>query len=527
MTKGFECSVIDTVFHSTLDVGRSMFNVHLSCIGFSLLLTILLSSCTILGPDYSRPEAAVESDWLEIGEPLINSEPPVDPQWWKTAFHEPELDKLVETALQQNLSLRSAGLRVLQSQQQLAIAIGNQFPQQQQAAGAASRQKSNDTTFNNYNLGFNLGWEVDFWGRFKLQVESASAELDASVADYDGVIVSLVSQVAQNYILIRTFQDRLKVARENIKFQAESLRVTRAKFNAGQVSELDANQAESLLNNTKASVSALEISLHQLKNSLAILLGKPPQEYNYLIGEQGSIPSTPVEIALGMPQDIIRQRPDIRSAERQLAAQSAEIGYAVTELYPHFSIGGAIGTSATETSNLFKSKSETWNISGMFEWNIFNYGRLRSNVRLQDALFQQLLVDYLNTVLQAQGDVENAIIAYLKSHEQLASYKLAAEASQRAVNVATIQYQEGAVGFNTLVTTLVANVEQQDLLSSTQGSVATNLVQVYKALGGGWEIRDNRDPVELLPEDMKEDMLQRTRAWEGVLNADKDSAQER
>ena len=163
--------------HSTLDVQSSMFDVKLDVKRSSfkttlcLLLLVLLSGCTILGPDYTRPEATVESNWLEVEEPLISSDPPVTPQWWKTAFHEPELDKLVETALQQNLSLRSAGLRVLQSQQQLAIAIGNQFPQQQQAAGSASRQKSNDITFNNYNLGFNLGWEVDFWGRFKLQVE--------------------------------------------------------------------------------------------------------------------------------------------------------------------------------------------------------------------------------------------------------------------------------------------------------------------------------------------------------------------
>ena len=500
---------------------------RLDIIALSLLLAALVTGCTVLGPDYTRPEAAVEPNWIDAGNPLINSESPVDPQWWKTAFQEPELDQLVETSLQRNLTLRSAGLRVLQSQQQLAIAIGNQLPQQQQASGSASRQKSNDTTFNNYGLGFNLAWEADFWGRFRLQVESASAELDASVADYDGVLVSLVSQVAQTYILIRTFQDRLEVARKNIKYQEESLRITRAKFDAGQVSELDADQAESLLNNTKATESSLEISMQQLKNSLAVLLGKLPQDYNYLLGEQGNIPLPPPEIALGMPQDIIRQRPDIRSAERRLAAQSAEIGFAETELYPHFSIGGAIGTNADSTGDLFDSDSETWNLFGMFEWNIFNYGRLRSNVRLQDALFQQLLVDYLNTVLQAQGDVENAIVTYLKSHEQLVSYKLAAAASQRAVNIATIQYREGSTDFNTLVTTLSANVQQQDLLSSAQGSVAVNLVQVYRALGGGWQIRDNRDPVDLLPADMKEEMRQRTRAWEGVLNSDKDSVQER
>ena len=264
-------------------------------------------------------------------------------------------------------------------------------------------------------------------------------------------------------------------------------------------------------------MSTLEISLQQLKNTLAILLGKPPQDYKYLLGDNGRIPLPPAEIALGMPQNIIRQRPDVRSAERQLAAQSGQIGFAVTELYPHFSIGGAIGTSALSTDDLFDSESQTWNLYGLFEWTIFNYGRLKSNVRLQDALFQQLLVDYLNTVLQAQGEVENAIVAYLKSHEQLVSYKLAADASQRAVDVATIQYQEGAVGFNTLVTTLSANVQQQDLLSSAQGNVAANLVQVYKALGGGWQIRDNRDPVELLPADMKEEMRQRTKAWRRVL----------
>jgi NodT family efflux transporter outer membrane factor (OMF) lipoprotein len=486
-------------------------------IAVSLVLALLISGCAVVGPHYTRPEAAVESNWLDIEEPLITSEPPADPKWWKTAFQDPDLDQLVETALQQNLTLRSAGLRVLQSQQQRAIAIGNQFPQQQQVSGSASRQKSSGTTFNNYSTGFNLSWEVDFWGRFRRQVESASAELDASVSGYDAVLVSLVSQVAQNYILIRTYRDRLTVAKNNVELQEESLRIARAKFDAGEVSELDVDQAESLVNNTKATVSSLEGSLQQFKNSLAVLLGKPPHDLSYLLGEKGGIPSAKAATALGMPQDLIRRRPDIRIAERQLAAQSAQIGFAVTELYPHFSIGGSIGTSAMNTNDLFDNESETWNLFGMFEWNIFNYGRLKSNVRLQDALFQQLLVDYRNTVLQAQADVENAIVAYLKSHEQLVSYNLAAAASQRAVDISETQYQEGLVDFNTVISTLRAHAEQQDLLSSTQGIIAANLVQVYKALGGGWEIRENKDPVDLLPPEMKEEMRERNKAWEGVL----------
>jgi NodT family efflux transporter outer membrane factor (OMF) lipoprotein len=489
----------------------------LKAIGFSLLSTLIVSGCVQLGPDYQEPDAPVETDWLEIDRQYVSTESPVGPRWWETAFNDPELDWLVDSALQQNLSLRSAGLRVLQSQQQLAIAIGSQYPQQQAINGVVSRQKSAGITFNEYNLGFNLSWEADIWGRFSRQVESSAAQLDASVASFDGAMVSLVSQVAQNYILIRTFQRRIEVASSNIKLQQESLRIATAKFDAGDVSELDKDQAESLVYNSIATRSALEVSLQQLKNSLAILLGEPPQSFRYLLDEKREIPSVQVDIALGMPQDIIRRRPDIRVAERQLAAQSAQIGFAITELYPHFSIGGAVGTSAVRSDDLFENESRTWSLSGGFNWNIFNYGRLRSNVRLQDALFQQLLTDYRNIVLQAQGDVENAIVAYVKSHEQLAAYKSAAEASQRAVDVATLQYQSGLIQFNTVITTLNAHAQQQDLLAATQGSVNTNLVQVYLSLGGGWEIRGKRNPVELLPAATKDEMIERTEYWKGVL----------
>jgi NodT family efflux transporter outer membrane factor (OMF) lipoprotein len=488
--------------------------IHGAC---SLILIFLLQGCISLGPDYVLPDADVETKWLTIADPQMRNTPPTDPKWWQAAFHDAMLDQLVEKALHQNLTLRSAGLRVLQSQQQLAIAVGAQYPQQQAVNGSASRQKSGGVTFNNYSLGFNLGWEADFWGRFRRQLESASAELDASVAGYDGALLSMVTQMAQNYILIRTYQKRIDVAQNNITLQAESYRIAKSKLDAGAVSELDVYQAESLLNNTKASVFSLESSLQQFKNSLAILLGTRPQNFEYLLDKNGVIPSAPATIALGMPQDLIRRRPDIRTAERRLAAQSAQIGYAVTELYPHFSIGGSIGLSTQDIGDLFDNASKTWSLFGLFEWNVLNYGRLKSNVRLQDALFQQLLVDYQNLILQAQGDAESAIVAYLKSQGELKSYILAAQASQRAVDVATIQYQEGAITFDNLISTLKANVQQQDILSLTQGNVATNLVQIYKLLGGGWEIRNNKDPVDLLPAAMKEEMRERTKAWDEIL----------
>jgi NodT family efflux transporter outer membrane factor (OMF) lipoprotein len=481
------------------------------------LLSLLLVACTSVGPDYVEPEVNIQSDWSEPEGALVNKQDSLDPRWWHTAFADPVLNELTDSALQQNLTLRSAGLRVLQSQQQLAIAIGNQYPQQQQINAMAERQQENGSRFNDYSVGFNLAWEVDFWGRFSRQVESASAELDASVANYDDAMVSLVAQVAQSYLVLRTFQDRLAIARQNIVLQEESLRIAQAKLDAGDVSELDVDQATSLLESTRASVPGLEISLQQTKNALALLLGETPQDFNRLAGTTGAIPTTAPTVALGMPQDLLRQRPDVRAAERQLAAQSAQIGYAVTELYPHFSIGGSIGTSAMDSDDLFSNDGEVWSIFGGFQWNVLNYGRLQSNVRLQDARFQQLLEDYRFTVLQAQVDVENSIVAYLKSHEQVKAYRRAAEASQLAVNVATAQYNDGLVDFNTVITTLNALANQQDILATSRGEIATNLVQVYKALGGGWQLRANRDPVDLLPTATKEAMKQRTGAWKDML----------
>ena len=219
-----------------------------------------------------------------------------------------------------------------------------------------------------------------------------------------------------------------------------------------------------------------------------------------------------------MPQDLIRRRPDIRQAERQLAAQSAQIGFAVSELYPHFFLGGSIATSTTTLNgksvlDLFDSDSFGLNLFGAFQWNVLQYGRLQNNVRLQDAAFQQLLEDYRQTVLQAQGEVENAIVAFFKSQEQLKARKQAADAAQRAADVSTEQYQDGLVNFNTVITTLQALNTQQNQLAAIQGTVATNLVGVYRSLGGGWEIRPMGDPLELIPEDTRQEMLERGNYW--------------
>jgi NodT family efflux transporter outer membrane factor (OMF) lipoprotein len=491
----------------------------LKFLALSALLALLASGCTTVGPDYRVPTAPVQDNWLEYEDSSFSTAP-VSPEWWKTAFKDPILDRLVKTALAQNLSLRSAGLRVLQTRQQLAIAMGNQYPQQQQISGQAAKIGGNKSeSYETYDMGFNLSWEADVWGRFRRQIESASATLDASVGSYDGIMVSLIAEVAQTYLLIRTTQQRLAVAEYNLKLQQQSLQITTAKFEGGEVSVLDVEQARTLYYNTQASLASLELSLQQLKNSLAILLGRPPHDMRTMLGPVQPIPTITPAVAVGMPQKLIRRRPDIRTAERQLAAQSAQIGFAVSDLYPQFSIGGSISTRVSteggfrDFGDLFTAETTSRSLFGAFQWNIFQYGRLKNNIRLQDAVFQQLLEDYRQTVLQAQGEVENAIVAFFKSQQQQVSLQSATSAAQRAVDVATVQYQEGEVTFNTLITTLQSLVSQQDQLAANQGTIATNLVDLYKSLGGGWELR-SIDPLDLIDTQTRQEMLERTTYWE-------------
>ena len=488
-----------------------------------VLFVLSTTGCTLLGPDYQVPKAPVQTSWLEYEDPLLDATAPVTSQWWKTAFQDPVLDRLVEIALSQNLTLRSAGLRILQAHQQLAIAVGSRFPQQQQVSGSAEKQGTDSDSFELYDLGFNLSWEADVWGRFKRQIESASASLDASVASYDGVLISLVAGVAQNYLLIRTSQQQVIVAQKNISLQEESLRITTEKYNAGETTSLDVDQAQTLFYNTKANLTAIQLSLQQIKNSLSVLLGYPPHDMSALLGPVAPVPTIAPGIAIGMPQDLIRRRPDIRLAERQMAAQSAQIGFAMADLYPHFGLGGSVGTSISTATDqnlgdLFSGDSFGYSFLGFFQWDIFNYGRLKSNVRLQDAVFQQLLEDYRQTILQAQGEAENAIVAFLMSQVQLKNYQLATEAARRGANVSMTQYKEGMVGFNTVITTLTSLANQQNLLVTTQGAVANNLVDVYKSLGGGWEIRRNKAPMDLIPMETKTMMQERTDAWKGILS---------
>ena len=509
---------------------------------------LLISGCFMIGPDFVKPDAPEQKEWLEKDDPQLKSEPLEDKKWWEV-FNDPILDTLVNTAYQENLPLRITGIRILEARAALGIAVGNKYPQLQQVGGGytrvnlsenAANTKVLDMNYDDYNIGYDTAWELDFWGKFRRAVESGVANLEASVADYDDILVSLTSEVARTYVLIRTLEERLVIARENVSIQERSLEITEVRFRNGLVTELDVQQARSLLRDTQASIPRLESDLRQAKNGLAILLGTLPGEVDNLISEQKPIPNAPAEVAVGIPAELLRRRPDIRLAEFQVATQSARIGVAKADLLPHFSLFGSIGLRSSDSrssraggrsgssfSDLFDSNSLELFAGPSINWDIFNYGRIKNRVRVEDARLQELVVNYKNTVLKASQEVEDAMVAFLRSQEETAFLTDSVEASKRSVDISLIQYREGLVDYQRVLDTQRFLTAQQDQQTVTRGSIPLNLIAIYKSLGGGWEIREGKD---FVPEEIKEEMGQRT-DWGDLLSPEEvqleDSEKER
>ena len=450
-----------------------------------------------VGPNYCKPSAAIADQWIDAADKRLSSEEPDLSHWW-TALGDTKLDDLIQTAYRQNLTLREAGFRILQARAELAIQMGNLFPQTQQAFGnyqrgaistlAANQQLLPNRFFSNWDLGFNLSWELDFWGRFRRAIDAAADALDASVFDYDDVLVTLLGDVASTYVEIRTLQQEIAYVRDNIKIQNESLDIAKARFAGGLTSELDAEQAESQLAQTEALIPQFEKRLRQANDRLCVLLGIPTEDLMKKLGDE-AIPTTSPDIVVGIPADLLTRRPDIRRAERIAAAQCEQIGIAEAELYPAIAITGTVGFDAARFSNLFKDHSFQSSIGPGFQWNVLNYGRLVNNVRLQWAKFYELVTAYRRTVLQANSEAEDGIVEFLQSQLQAQALQRSVAASSRAVDLAVVQYKNGLVDFNRVALLEQNLVQQQDLLAQAQGDIALGLVHTYRALGGGWELR--------------------------------------
>jgi NodT family efflux transporter outer membrane factor (OMF) lipoprotein len=450
-----------------------------------------------VGPNYCQPAAPVSEHWIDYANPRMKSEKADLSHWW-TVFNDPTLNALIENAYSQNLTLRVAGARILEARAQLGIAVGNLFPQSQSAFADYARVKLSTNTanppvaawFSDWDAGVTASWELDFWGRYRRAIESADAELDASVENYDDVLVVLLSDVAASYVEYRTFEQRLAYARANVEVQRKSFQLATDKFDNGATTERDTHQAKQVLEQTEALIPALEIGKRQAANRLCVLLGMPVTDLNVILGKGSGVPVTPPDVIVGVPADLIRRRPDVRRAERQVAAQSARIGVAVSDLYPHISLVGVIGVEAEQFSDLFSTPgSMIGEIGPGVRWDVLNYGRLVNNVRVQDARFQALAYAYQDRVLNAGREVEDAMVVFLRSQEQAQHLDASVNAAYRTVEITKEQYTQGEVDFTPVFLFESILTEQQDQLAVSRGDIALGLIAVYRALGGGWQIR--------------------------------------
>ena len=485
------------------------------------LLTQLIA-CTLIGPDFEKPEVTLQDEWIDSDGSTLETSDVKQSKWW-LVFNDPVLERLVELAWQQNNSLEIAGLRVLETQAQLGIAEGNRYPQSQVIIGDAARISPADTAgggsnFSSYSLGASASWELDFWGRFKRGIESADADFLASIAARDQVMVLLTAQVVDTYTVVRISEEQLRIAHENEVIQQRSYDIASVLYRNGEDSELDMQQAQTLLLSTKATIPGFEITLRQTRNALSTLLGKPPGAVDDLLTGERSIPTLPDKVEIGIPADLLRHRPDVRQAELQAMAQNARVGFAETDLYPRFSLIGSIGLTSggngsSNFGDLFSSDALTYSFGPSFVWPFLNYDRIVNNVRVEDSRLQQALINYREVVLQASREAEDAMVALNGTQQEVKILIETVESARRSNNLSTLRYREGFSDYQRVLDSQQALFSQQQNLVSSHGASVRSLIALYKALGGGWQ--DQTD-LPLISEQSREQMDQRTN-WGEIL----------
>jgi len=488
----------------------------------------------MVGPNFKTPSSKVEVDW--VTRKAVSSKPYGESEifWWKK-FQDPTLVKLIEIAYANNPSLQSAGVKILQERALLDRSIGNLLPQTQGISGGYNftyvpqlgnvggsgllngvlNQALTNANFNPFNTSnqffFNSSWEIDFWGKYRRKIESDKADYLSSVADYDNALVTLIGDIAQNYIHVRMYEKELEIVKANVAVQQESLHIATVRFQGGQTSQLDVTQAETELNKTESDIPNLENNVRLSKNALAVLLGIPPSQIDVLI-PPGKLPNIPSELIVGIPKDLLRRRPDVRSAGLKAASKSALIGVEITNLLPAFTLAGTFGSAGStvgsqQLTNIFNWQNTLASAATGLTMPVFNYGRLVNQVRVADAVFQQAILNYQNTVLEAQKEVENGLSAYYQGRKSMEFLKQAVIASKESVRLAMVRYKEGQTDYTTVLTAEQQQLSVEDSCVIAQGETVLGIVSTYRSLGGGWELRNGRD---VISEDVKKQMADRT-----------------
>jgi NodT family efflux transporter outer membrane factor (OMF) lipoprotein len=456
-------------------------------------MALALAGCAAVGPDYARVKPDAPPEWhtqLQGGLTPGLPEPETLAHWWH-ALNDEELSSLEERAVNGNLDLKKARARIREARALRGISKADLFPTLDASASSTNyRISENNPTSNEnklYSAGFDAGWELDIFGGVRRSLEAAQANLEATQEDLYDVLVTLLAEVALNYVEVRTFQTALTVTESNIKSQEETYELNHSRYQAGIINELAVQQSLYNLERTRSLIPELQTGLEAAKNRLAVLLGEKPGAVHQELAERKSIPIPPARVAVGVPAEAMRNRPDIRRAERNLAAQTARIGVATADLYPKFRLTGTIGLESVSTGNFLTADSRTWSIAPGVSWNIFDAGAIRQNINVQSALQEQALIQYESTVLNAQEEVENVLTAYANEQRKRESLAAATYAAQKAVQLAQDQYKVGLVDFSNVLDAQRSLLSFQKELAQSDGAVTSNLIRLYKALGGGWK----------------------------------------
>lgn len=465
-----------------------------------LLLPVLAGGCGVVGPDYTKPKVSVPSEWPDSE--LNNDAEAQDSslaEWWKT-LDDPILDRLVEQALSGNREIRIALTRIRQARAGLGVAAKALDPS---VEGSAQYRRTQSGTPNAddddpflftsgsdyYDVGFDAAWELDLFGKKYRNIEAAVADLQSDEEGLRNVLISLVSEVASNYVRLRTFQQQLEIVNRNLDLQEQVLSVLEDQAKVGLISRLQVQQSKYNIENTRSRIPGYRISIEETLNTLAILLGRTPGDMHQELGDPTPIPVPEVELAIGIPADILRRRPDIRRAERELAAQTARIGAATADLYPSFRLGGSLGMSAASLNSFFSDNSPGLSIIPFISVPVFNRDRIRDQIEIQNAIQERYLIEYESTVQDAVKEVRDALIAYGEEQKRNIILERGAKEARSALDIADEQYRAGLVSFINVLDAQRALLTFEESQVNSQGSVTQDLIRLYKALGGGWDTK--------------------------------------
>ncbi|GAB4057448.1 efflux transporter outer membrane subunit [Uliginosibacterium sediminicola] len=470
----------------------------------TLAWALLLAGCSSVGPDYRAPDQALAAHWRNAGEAGRPAAPAALGRWWQQ-FGDARLNTLIDTALADNPGLLSAQARLRQARARRGLQAVQDLPQLDGGLSAArqgSHGELSSGSTHSFNASLDASWEIDLFGGQRRALEAAEANLAASQADLDATRVSLVAEIASNYFSLRSNQTRLAVARASLESREKTLQLTRWRHEARLVTPLEVNQAQSSLEQVRASIPLLQQNIEALRLALAVLLGRDVQALDALLPETpaalpdtpAALPDTPAQLAAGIPADTLRQRPDVRAAERRLAAQTAQIGVAEAARYPAFKLSGQIGIEALTPAGLLRADTLSNSVLGSLGAPLLDAGRLRRTVDIQTALRDEALQTYRSSVLQALADVEKALSAWRLGQQRLRYLQGAAGSAGEAARLALIRYQAGSIDLLSVLDTQRTQLSQDDALASARGEQLLNVVQLYKALGGGWQSEPGTPP---------------------------------